>query len=119
MVIYQFKSLHDEDTEHKIATLSNVNNVIRKLFEKKARIVKPIKGLASNKTYCLINSRAGLAQIDLFFFYTILGYPKTSVLLSFLANFKSDIIAWLSKPIYNFNLHFYHILDDENNIKTM
>ena len=53
----------EHDTEYQIATTSGERNVLRRLFEQKAKINKPMKGL-KNKSHCLLSNNPSLADLD-------------------------------------------------------
>ena len=102
-----------------IATLSSKENPIRKVFDRKSRLIKPIDGVNEEFERCLLEKSAKSARIDTKEVFTIIAEQSAYVAAAFIANVKSNLLGWLSDPVYLQNLHIYHIIEEDDYVENL
>lgn len=93
--------------------MSSKDNPIRKLLDKHF-IEKPFGGLVAKSGRCLIGKAETTADIDTSKMYSIFGEQSAFATVIFLSGLKEDWKIWVSStPVYEQNLHIYHVMDED------
>lgn len=110
---------YKDDMEHQIAISASKQNALRRLFEQKARVTQPIKGVKGE--YCLIPVGLDNINIETLKIFMITAYTHVLVIGCYMNDLKPKYTAFISKPIYSINLHMYHIFkpDEEKFIQRV
>ena len=111
---------YKDGSEHKISVLSGERNVLRRLFETKARVTEPLRGTVKGE-YCLMEFGPETATIDTSKIFLISPHYVIMVMAVYLKDLKSRWVGFLSKPIYSLNIHMYHVFgpDEEPFIRSL
>ena len=76
-------------------------------------MTRQLKGVKEKFGRCFIEKSEALISTDLKKTYIIIGEQVGYVVLGFLAGLKSNMLAWMSEPVYLENLHIYHVSEDD------
>lgn len=89
------------------------DNQIRKLLDSKF-LEKPLEGFVAKSGRCLLSKADTTANVDATAFYSILGEQSAFASIILLSGLKEDWKIWISSiPVYEQNLHIYHVMDDD------
>ena len=92
--------------------MSSEDNPIRKLLDSKF-IAEPFGGFVAKSGRCLLGKADTTVDVDATKMYSILGEQSAFASIILLSNFKEDWKIWISSiPVYEQNLHIYHVMDE-------
>lgn len=95
----------DTSTELNIALSSDKDTLLRRLYEEKSLMTKPIKNLHSKEEgRCIMNKNPNNLNIDLDYVFTIISEHTFWFISAVVGDARTNLIGWLyHKPIFEMN----------------